>query len=117
MYVGVPDGDLQETHEFLQEIWNNKLQALYIGRADGSLVDYLNDWNVDVVDGSIDDFLMACADLASTIQTASPADESRTLLVADMALDPEGGLVSRSSEILAVQISEEDHLAIALQDI
>ena len=77
VYVGVPDGDLQETHEFLQEIWNNKLQALYIGRADGSLVDYLNDWNVDVVDGSIDDFLMACADLASTMGTALILPRSR----------------------------------------
>ena len=69
---------------------------------------YLQEWNVAVIDGTIDDFLTACADLASSTHVPSPSDDSRTLMVADMARDPEGDLISEPGKLLPVQIPDVD---------
>jgi hypothetical protein len=111
-YVGLSETDLPETHEFLQDVWSNKLRATFVGPAP-SAADYLREWNIDVVPGTIEDFLTAVSDFAQTAPEGEATnDRARILLVADMARDAGGELVSSPGQTLSVMVPEEDYQAI-----
>ena len=111
-YIGLSETDVRETHDFLEDAWSNKLKAVFVGKAE-SAADYLGEWNVDVVPGRIDEFLTAAGDFAKTVPEGGAANEQgRGLLVADMARDAAGELVSSPGQTLSVKISEEDYQGI-----
>jgi hypothetical protein len=112
VYVGLAPDDLRETHEFLQDVWNNKLPAVCVNPSPPA--DYLREWGVQAVVGGIDDFLTASADFARTVQAdQAAAAEGRRVLVASLPRDGTGEAAGDEAQANPVIVPEEDYQAIS----
>ncbi len=114
IYLGLSESDLRETHNFLEEVWQNKLAAIYIGEVPPPLAEYLREWSVEAITATVEDFLTASADFAPTLPAGAQYVPQRIVQVADMGRDKKTGeLVSEPGNVLLAEIPEEDFQAIS----
>lgn len=116
LYVGVSDEELPELHEYIQDIWSEGLRSLFLGSPASGLAHYCNEWEIQVVNGEIADFVTAARDLPQpevlNDSPDSPVLRARVLRVADMQIDEDGQLTSTAGAVLEVSLSDEDSTAI-----
>jgi tetratricopeptide (TPR) repeat protein len=113
LYAGLEDQELSELHEYIQDIWSERLRGVYLGSPTHDVSQFLREWSIEAVGATLQDLLTAAADQPVTSTDRKPAGSAtRVLRVANMRVDEDNQLTAAEGSVLEISVAPDDLAAI-----